>query len=41
MSVLELMTFDSFKIWSAAALKSFLALRNKSTEGSYEELVSR
>ena len=32
---------EDFKLWSVHALKKFLSLRKKPTEGSFEELVSR
>ena len=35
------MTLDSFRLWSAAALKVYLSIRKRSTEGSYDELVAR
>ena len=41
MSSLEVLTLESFELWSTKALKSFLALRHKSTEGSFKELASR
>ena len=41
MSSLEVLTLESFELWSTKARKSFLALRHKSTEGSFKELASR
>ena len=41
MSSLEVLTLESFELWSTKALKSFLALRRKSTEGGFKELASR
>ena len=41
MSSLEVLTLESFELWSTKALKSFLALRHKPTEGSFKELASR
>eukprot|EP00112_Aurelia_sp_Birch-Aquarium-sp1_P007300 Seg1795.2 transcript_id=Seg1795.2/GoldUCD/mRNA.D3Y31 product="hypothetical protein" protein_id=Seg1795.2/GoldUCD/D3Y31 len=35
------MTHENFKLWSANAIKKFLSLRKKPTDGSFEELVSR
>ncbi|MGH0135654.1 UNVERIFIED_CONTAM: hypothetical protein FKN15_044673 [Acipenser sinensis] len=35
------MTLESFNMWSAAALKAFLSLRKKSTEGKFNELAAR
>ena len=32
---------DDFKIWSINALKVFLRLRKKKTDGSYDELLPR
>ena len=32
---------EDFKLWSVHALKKFLSLRKKPTEGSFEELVSQ
>ena len=33
------MTLESFRLWSAAALKVFLSVRKRGVQGSYEELV--
>jgi len=38
---MDILTLEDFKMWSATALKSFLAVRNKSVDGSFEELASR
>ncbi|XP_057303348.1 uncharacterized protein LOC130640806 [Hydractinia symbiolongicarpus] len=35
------MSLDKFKLWSTNALKSFLHVRNKITDGSFEELTAR
>ena len=42
-SLLDLgtMTLQDFKTWSTNALKTYLSLRNKQNEGSFEELASR
>ena len=34
-------TLDSFRLWSDAALKVYLSVRKKSTEGPHDELVAR
>lgn len=38
---LDEMTISAFRLWSAAALKVFLSIRKRSTEGSFDELVAR
>ena len=38
---MDIFTLEDFKMWSATTLKSFLAVRNKSVDGSFEELASR
>lgn len=38
---LDEMTLSAFRLWSAAALKVFLSVRKRSTEGSFEELAAR
>ena len=38
---LDLMSLDSFKMWSEPELKVFLSLRKKATEGTYDELAAR
>ena len=38
---LDKMSLHEFKMWSTAALKSFLAVRKRSVEGSFDELASR
>ena len=35
------MTVELFRLWSVAALKSYLHARKKSTEGSFDELTAR
>ena len=35
------MSLDEFKLWTAVALKTFLSLRRKSIDGSFDELVAR
>ena len=37
----DAMTLDKFKTWTPQALKTFLHIRSKSTEGSYDELAAR
>ena len=37
----EGVSLDCFKLWSITALRSYLHLRRKSTEGSPEELAAR
>ena len=37
----ENMTLDDFKIWNTNALKVFFRLRNKKTNGSFDELAAR
>ena len=37
----DVMTLDSFRMWSAAALKGFLAIRKRSIDGTHEELAAR
>ena len=37
----DLMSIEDFLIWSPLALKNFLFLRKKSTEGSFQELAAR
>ena len=39
--VLGELSLENFKLWSTNALKSFLRLRKKSNEGTFEELVAR
>ncbi|KAL5021765.1 hypothetical protein ScPMuIL_000920 [Solemya velum] len=34
-------SFETFRLWSTAALKAYLALRKKSTTGTFDELVAR
>ena len=34
-------TLQQFKLWSTNALKVFLRVRNKKTDGDFEELVAR
>ena len=41
MSALEKLDLDFFETWSRNALKTYLAVRNKSTDGSLKELASR
>ena len=38
---LDEMSLERFQIWSANALKSFLRVREKQTEGSHDELAAR
>ena len=38
---LEQISLESFKLWSTNALKSFLRVRKKNNEGTFEELVAR
>ena len=35
------MTLESFKMWSSPALKTFLSLRKRSINGSFDELAAR
>ena len=37
----EQISLESFKLWSTNALKSFLRVRKKNNEGTFEELVAR
>ena len=36
-----ILQIGDFKLWSSMALKSFLALRGKSVNGSFDTLVAR
>ena len=40
MSALEKLDLDFFETWSTKALKTYLAVRNKSIDGSFKELAS-
>ena len=35
------MTLEKFRLWNTAALKVYLSVREKSIEGSFDELASR
>ena len=38
---LGVMTLNDFRLWSEFSLKTFLSLREKPSEGPFEELASR
>ena len=40
-SDLDKMSLEKFKLWNELALKSYLAVRKKSTEGTFDELACR
>ena len=37
----EKLTLEDFQLWSTDALKAFLRVRKKKTNGSFDELVAR
>ena len=37
----EDLSFENFKMWSTNALKSYLHVRGKNIEGSFEDLAAR